>query len=338
LQNVATSALGKSMGSVVALQPQTGDVLAMVSHPYCAPDLLDRSTYFASCSRSRQKPLLNRALNLLVPPGSAFKIVTLTAALDSGRFKLSDVFSGADAFGPSPFFDNSLYPSNVTRSDLTALTLKQALAFSDNFAFAHIGLTLGAQTLLKYAHLYLVGRHIPFELPTAPSVIANGSLRPTLSVLAQSAFGAATDQVTPLQMAMIASTVANGGIMMTPHVVRDLEQSGGHIIQRFHDQSFRRVMSKQAAKAVAEGMRFVVVHGSGFRAQISGINVAGKTGTAASSGNKPNAWFICFAPIQHPVIAVAILHEFSGEGFEYAAPIARKVLVAALREHGYHVH
>jgi peptidoglycan glycosyltransferase len=312
-------------------------VLVLVSKPYCAPGALERSQVLSRCRRDPAEPLTDRVTQLTVPPGSAFKIVTLSAALDTRTFSLGSEFSGADVFGPSPYFDNVTYPSNVTRSDLTTLTLAQALAFSDNFTFAHIGLTLGASTFLRYAHRFLLGRHIPFELPVKPSVVAAGKARPSRSALAQSSFGAATDRVTPLQMALIASAVANHGTLMTPHLLRELRSPGGVVQFRYAPRVLGHVMSSRAARDASDAMVFVVDHGSGYRAQIAGVKVAGKTGTAASGGSHPHAWFIAFAPAAHPVIAVAVLHEFSGEGFEFAAPIARAVMVAALQEHGYRV-
>jgi peptidoglycan glycosyltransferase len=125
--------------------------------------------------------------------------------------------------------------------------------------------------------------------------------------------------------------------MMAPHLVADRETSNGRVIARYHDHVLSRVMSRSAAAQVTDGMIFVVDHGSGWPDQIKGMKVAGKTGTAESGRNKPHAWFIAFAPAQHPVVAVAVLREYSGEGFQYAAPVARKVLIAALREHGYRV-
>jgi penicillin-binding protein A len=337
VQSVASAALGKASGAIVALDPRTGGVLAMVSKPYCSEAELSNPRLYTKCSQAATTPLLNRATARAYPPGSDFKIVTLTAALDTGRFHLTDVFSGADIFGPSPYFDNTLYPSNITRADLHALTLSQALAFSDNFTFAHIGLTLGAPTLIGYAHRFGVGRTIPFDLPVAVSSIANAKVHPSLSELAQSAFGGEVDKVTPLQMALVAGTVANGGILMAPHLFDELQTPGGAVLRRYVPTSLGRVMSPVTAAKITTAMSFVVNHGSGFNAQIRGLQVAGKTGTAASGGNRPNAWFICFAPAQHPVVAVAVLHQFSGEGFEYAAPIARKVLVAALNERGFKV-
>lgn len=338
LQRVADRALGRARGAVVALDPRTGAVLALVSKPYCPPNALSRRAEVSRCERDPSQPLLNRSTELSVPPGSSFKIVTLSTALDTRKFSLASTFSGADAFGPSPYFDNVTYPSNVTRADLTTLTLPQALAFSDNFTFAHIGLTLGAGTLLRYAHRFMLGRQIPFELPVKPSVVATGRSHPSQSVLAQSSFGAATDRVTPLQMAVIASAVANHGTIMAPHLVQELRSPSGVVDYRYAPRVLSRVMSARAAHDAMSAMVFVVDHGSGDRAQIAGVKVAGKTGTADSGASRPHAWFIAFAPAEHPVIAVAVLHEFSGEGFEFAAPIARAVLVAALQEHGYRVH
>lgn len=335
VQSVAEAALGKASGAVVALDPRTGGVLAMVTKPSCPDAAVSRPRGYRKCSTAATAPLVNRATARVYPPGSDFKIVTLTAALDSGRFHLGDVFSGADVFGPSPYFDNTLYPSNVTRADLHALTLSQALAFSDNFTFAHIGLKLGSQTLIGYAHRFFVGRKIPFDLPVSVSSMANAAAHPSSSELAQSAFGGDVDKVTPLQMALVAGTVANGGILMAPHLFESLRAPGGNILRRNVPTPLGRVMKASTASDITTAMSFVVNHGSGFKAQIRGIQVAGKTGTASSGGNRANAWFICFAPARHPVVAVAVLHQFSGEGFEYAAPVARKVLLAALNEHGF---
>jgi len=337
LQRVAEKALGSARGAIVAIDPSTGGVLAMVSNPYCSPTELASAASPERCRRDQSNPLLNRAVGLALPPGSAFKIVTLTAALDTGTFRLSSVFAGADAFGPSPYFNNLDYPSNVTRADLTQLTLSQALAFSDNFTFAHIGLTLGAPTLLRYAHRFYIGKQIPFDLPVTRSHIAAGNPHPSPAQLAQSSFGAEVDRVTPLQMALVTSAVANRGVLMAPHLVDRLLDAGGHVLHAFAPHSLGRVMSASTAASVTTAMEFVVNHGSGYRAQIAGVRVAGKTGTAASGASLPHAWFISFAPAQHPVIAVAVLHEFAGEGFKYAAPLARQMVVTALQERGFRV-
>jgi peptidoglycan glycosyltransferase len=338
LQSVAAQALGSHPGAVVALNPVTGAVLAMASNPHCRPEMLSTRTGERQCLARRADPAANPAVDRLFVPGSTFKIVTLSAALDTGRYHLSDVFSGEDIFGPSPYFNNSTYPSNITRGDLTALTLAQALAFSDNFTFAHVGLTLGAPTLLSYAHRFYIGRRLSLDIPAAVSRVADGAARPSMAQLARSSFGAPDDRVTPLQMAMIASAVADHGVIMAPHLVRSILSPTEHVLRAIRPHALDRVMSPAAANAVTDGMVFVVQHGSGFKAQIAGVEVAGKTGTAAGAGARPDAWFIAFAPARHPVIAVAVLRENSGEGFEYAAPIARRVLVAALREHGFRVH
>jgi peptidoglycan glycosyltransferase len=337
LQAAAAAVLGKSRGAIVAIEPKTGDVLALATKPYCSSTALVHPRALLVCRRDPRRPLQDRATQLLVPPGSAFKIVAFSAAMDTRRFSLNSVFTGADAFGPSPYFDNEAYPSNITFGDMTQVAMLRALAFSDNFVFAHIGLTLGGATLLKYAHRYRVGRHIPFELPVASSIIANGHSHPTVAEVAQSSFGAEVDQVTPIQMALIAATVANGGVMMAPHLVKDFEDSSGHVVARFHDRSLGRIMSPRAARDVRTGMVYVVDQGSGFEAQIPGIKVGGKTGTAQAHAFYPHAWFLAFAPARNPVIAVAVLREYAGEGYEFAAPLARRILVTALRERGYKV-
>lgn len=335
IQTVAERALGTHMGAVVALDPRTGGVRALVTQPACPPSLLANARGESICRRMPTRPLLDRALNLTVAPGSSFKIVTLTAALDTGRFSLDSVFSGPDAFGPSPYFNNLEYGSDITRTDLTQITLAQALAFSDNFTFAHVGLTLGSSTLLRYARRYYIDRRIPFEYPVAVSKIADGQSRPNLSVVARSSFGARADSVTPLQMALIAAGAGNRGLLMAPHLIKETRSASGRVLWRYPVHPLGRVMRPSAAHAVETGMVFDVTSGSGWPAQIKHVQVAGKTGTAASGGNRPHAWFIAFAPAYHPVIAVAVLREFSGEGYQFAAPIARKVLLAGLRESGY---
>lgn len=337
VQAAADAGLGSAKGAAVAIDPRTGEVLALVSKPYCSPASISTEKSYAKCTTDPSKPLMNRATQLLVPPGSAFKIATLTAAIDSGRFHLSDVFSGADAFGPNPYFDNVTYPSNITRTDLTSITLAQALAFSDNFTFAHLGLTLGSAEFLKYMLRYGLDNAIPFDLPVKASTVAGGKRTLSNGELARSSFGAEDDEVTPMQMALIAATVANGGVTMAPHLVSSLSTADGRTTWRYTDHPLRRVMSSSTAKEVTAGMKFVVTAGSGYKAQIHGMKVAGKTGTAASGASVPHAWFIAFAPADHPVVAVAVLHEFSGEGFEYAAPIARKIMIAALQERGFRV-
>lgn len=335
IQRVAEQSLGRHMGAVVALNPATGGVLALATQPVCAPAVLATVVGANACRRSGSHPLLDRALDLTVAPGSSFKIVTLTAALDTGSFSLDSVFSGADVYGPSPYFNGLEYGSDINRTGLSQITLAQALAFSDNFTFAHVGLTLGALTLLRYAHRYYLDRKIPFNYPVAISTVAEGQAHPDKSVVARSSFGARADRVTPLQMALIAAGVANHGLLMAPHLVEDARTASGQILWRYPVHPLDRVMRPPAAHSVATGMVFDVTSGSGWPAQINGIKVAGKTGTAASGGNHPHAWFIAFAPAYHPVVAVAVLREFSGEGFQYAAPIARKVLLAGLREAGY---
>lgn len=332
IQAAAERALGHRWGAILALDPRTGAVLAIVSRPACPPIALRSATGLSACRRQTSHPLSNRATNQLHVPGSTFKIVTLSAALDTRAFSLNSLFSGAAAFGPSPYFDNSLYPSNVTRSDLTVLTLSQALAFSDNFTFAHIGLTLGARTLLSYARRFYLDRRIPFDYPVATSYIAARQSHPSRSVVAQSSFGAGVDMVTPLQMALISATAAHAGVMMAPHLVGSVQDAAGHTLWSFPVHVLSHVMSARAAAGVTAGMEFVVQHGSGFEAQIPGVRVAGKTGTAVSGGNKPQAWFIAYAPADHPTIAVAVLREYSGEGFQFAAPIARQVIQARLAE------
>lgn len=318
LQRVAEHALGNHAGAIVALDPATGAIRALVGGPKGGAD--------------------DRAINRLYAPGSIFKIVTLSAALDSGRYRLNDVFSGSDVFGPSPYFDNLAYPSNITRTDLSAITLKQALAFSDNFTYAHVGVSLGQALWSSYARRFGIGRRLSFPFPVSVSHVLDDNSRPSTAELARSSFGAADDQVTVLQMAMITAAVANRGVLMAPRLVDRVTRPDGSALVKYPPRILARVMAPRSAREVGRAMAFVVNHGSGLYAQIPGVQVCGKTGTADSGAAIPHAWFIAFAPEKHPVLAVAVLREFSGEGFRYAAPLSRRVLIAALQEKGYGVH
>ncbi len=341
-QRVAMDALAGKCGAAVALDPRTGAVLAMASRPTYDPNLVERN--FAAISHVRSgcrspAPLLNRATDGLFVPGSIFKVVTSTAALASGRYTID-----------SRFVDKGYcieYGKQVRNAGdqgpevFGSVNFLQALQHSINAVFCDIGKAIGAGSILNAAKRFGFYKDPPLETPSSerspsglyshdrlfdppdPSKVDPGRL----------AFGQERMLVTPLQMAMVASAVAQTGVIMRPHVVARVTSPGGTVIARTRPHKYRRVMSPANAAALNQMMQAVVSAGTGTAAQIPGIAVAGKTGTAetGSSGTPYTTWFIAFAPADHPRVAVAVvLQNQTGFGGTTAAPIAKAIMQALL--------
>jgi peptidoglycan glycosyltransferase len=209
------------------------------------------------------------------------------------------------------------------------LTFSQALIVSCNITFARVGMELGAGSLTRYAEAFGWNEAIPFDLPTEPSKIQSPSSMDPVA-LASASFGQGQDLATPLQMAQVAATVANDGVVMKPYLVNEVQDYNGKIIKQYGPKKLNQAISKETADTLTDIMVKVVDTGTGTAAQVDGVQVAGKTGTAEVEGQDPHAWFICFAPAGDPKIAVAVLVENGGEGGRTAAPIAREVLLEAL--------
>jgi penicillin-binding protein A len=341
-QALALRALRGKCGAVVALNPSTGAVLTMVSSPAYNPNLIEK--HFAQATRSGGKcgALLNRATAGRYQPGSTFKVVTATAALNSGRFT------------PESPFDDPGYCEEYGKQVRNAgnpeapeafghVTLFQGLEHSINSVFCNVGKAIGAGSILSYAKRFGFYSVPPLETPenerVASGLYDHGRLfdpkHPETQVdPGRLAFGQERLQVTPLQMAMVASTVANHGVLMRPHLVQRVVAPGGKTIVRAHPHKLARVMSPQVSSELNAMMQAVVTSGTGPKGAIPGIPVAGKTGTAETGrGDIYTAWFIAFAPANHPQVAVAVVVEDQPGGFggEVAAPIAKQVMEALLR-------
>lgn len=330
IQRKATDALGSQKGAIVVMDPETGAVRAMVTSPTYDPNVAvpikgrDTQAAWAALNADPSKPLFNRAANGLYPPGSSFKVVTAAAALDQGIVNTDSPFQCAGKLVVNGY---TIYDFNKkTHGDLT---FGQALVVSCNITFAQVGLRLGGPALVKYAEMFGFNKQIPFDLPNTPSHIQNASTMDPVQ-LATASFGQGQDLATPLQMAVVASTVANGGVMMEPYLVDEIQDYNAKIIEQFEPKQVRQVIDGQTATALTDIMVKVVSSGTGTAARIAGIEVAGKTGTAEVENGEPHAWFICFAPAHDPKVAVAVVVENGGEGGRTAAPIARKVLETAL--------
>jgi penicillin-binding protein A len=305
----------------IALDPRTGAVLALASVPSYDPNDFDAE--FPALRDDPDSPLLDRALDGLYPPGSTFKIFTASAALDSNTVTMDSQFEdpGYLVIGDFVLHDNESEATGY--SDLTT-----AFALSSNVDFAQIALKLGVDTFYEYLRRWGIGEPLDFQVPAMRArVPPQSGIVP--GELAQMGFGQGALLMTPLQMALIGSTIADGGNEPRPYIVRDVV-NGGITQSSSAPTTLASPVSPQTAAKVTQMMVAVVERGTGTPAQLPHVTVAGKTGTATNPLGRSHAWFVAFAPAEHPRVAVAIVVENVGYGATYAAPIAREVLRTAL--------
>lgn len=343
-QRAAMQALAGQCGSVVALEPESGRVLVMASSPTYDPNLIEKSFRRAtnvSAPCTPASPLLNRATQGPVfIPGSTFKIVTAAAALDSRRWSASSTFEDPGyciEYGKKVFN----YADQSGPHVYGTVDFGEAVENSVNSVFCDLGKALGVRRLLDFTKRFGFYDDPPLETPgeeRSPSgLYSKGKLfdpkDPNQVDPGRFAFGQERLLVTPLQMAMVAATVANGGVLMEPHLVDRITSPDGDIVTRTKPDEVRRVMRAKTAAALTPMMVQVVESGTGTAAQISGVDVAGKTGTAETGRNNENdTGFIAFAPADAPTIAIAVfLQDQDGTGGSTAAPIAKTVLETLLR-------
>lgn len=339
VQEVAARELGTRRGAVVALNPSTGAVLAMYSFPSYDP------TPLASHNQSEvreawellnldpARPMLPRAYRETFAPGSTFKVVTAAAALER-----------------EPDLVTKSYPTLRTldlprsEADLPNFgggacggALPELLRVSCNTGFGQMGLDLGAENLVETAEAFGFNDRPPVDLPA----VARSAIPPVEEfernepALAKSAIGQQDVRSTPLQMALVAAAIGNGGSVPAPHVMFEVRDDEGEVVRRSEPREWKRAMSPEGAAALRDMMVAVVNSGTGRRAALPGIQVAGKTGTAQTVGDNAHAWFISFAPADAPQVAVAVIVESQdgvteATGGRIAAPIARAVMEAAL--------
>jgi penicillin-binding protein A len=336
-QRAAIQGLAGRKGAVVALDPRTGAVKAMASVPGYDPNALPDGRLFARLNRDdANAPLLNRTTQSGYPPGSTFKVVTAIAAIDSGRYQPDSTVSGRNA---KPISGVPL--NNFGGENFGDITLTQALTQSVNTVWAEVGEKLGKQTMKTYVDRLGFGQAAAVDLPSderraSGEFLGRRLISPTSPAVdvGRMAIGQDKLSVTPLQMAMVASAVANGGRLVRPHLVDHVEDRDGRVVDRKRPEEMSQVMSAESAAKVSEMMQNVVREGSGTAAALAGIDVAGKTGTAEVDRScGPNqVWFIAFAPARDPRIAVAVTVECTeGTGGVVAAPIAKAVMQEALR-------
>ena len=336
-QRVAISALGGHEGAVVALDPRTGAVRVMASTPAYDPNSLgSQVAYERLAADTSGRPLVNRATQFGYAPGSTFKVVTATAAIDSGAFTAESTLSGRNRVVIS-----GVPLQNDDNESYGAITLTQALVKSVNTVWAQVAERLGKRTIARYMDRFGFDRKPELDYPAEQMSVSGpylGSRRlsPTSPLIDVGRMGIGQDKlaVVPLQMAEVAAAVANDGRLMVPHLTERIVDADGRTVERITPRVQSVVMKPSTARAVSAMMQAVVSEGTGTEAQIPGIRVAGKTGTAETQIGAAinNVWFIAFAPAADPTVAIAVtLQGVPGQGAAFAAPVARQVMERLLR-------
>ncbi len=330
VQRVAESVLEGRAGAVVALDPGDGSVLAMASSPTFSPE--DLSERWDALAADESAPLLNRALSGLYPPGSTFKVVTLTAALRSETVAATTSYPGT-----SPIEIGGGRVTNYGGASYGDVTVEQALVSSINTVFAQIAVDVGAPGLVGQARDFGFGAEPPVRLPTDPSLMPDPDLMAEWE-LAWAGVGQPVGErddvgpvATPLQMALVAAGIANDGEVPAPRVVARVTDPAGRTLSESAPAVWKTACEPEVADEVTRMMVRVVEAGTGRAAALPGVTVAGKTGTAEIGEDRPtHAWFIAFAPAEDPRVAVAVILEEAGTGGSVAAPAAAAVMSAAL--------
>jgi peptidoglycan glycosyltransferase len=341
IQQVAWDALGDLQGAVVAIEPATGRILTMVSKPTYDPNSLAvhdgqlvLDTYNQLLAASGD-PLINRTIaGNLNPPGSTFKIVTSSAAIQNAGIAPTDSVPNLARF---PLPDSTSTVSNAgggTCGGGDTVTLQTAFALSCNIPMAEFGVQMGEKNLTDMANAFGFGRDLNIPMAVTPSTMDSGMGDARLAL---SSFGQWEDRVTPLQVAMFSAAVANGGVLMTPTLIDSITAPDLTSIKSFSATEFARPITPATSQTLSMFMVEAVKSGVAGNAAISGVSVAGKTGTAENGTGDPyTLWFTGFAPTENPKVAVAVLVENgggkgqTGTGNSLAAPIAKKVIEAVL--------
>jgi penicillin-binding protein A len=332
LQRAAYDGLSSSVsgrGAAVALNPENGEILALVSLPSYDPNDIDE--HFDELAEDPDQPLLNRATQGLYPPGSTFKVITAAAALKAG-VRLSDEFED-DGTYETPGY--TVY--NIRAGAFGKQTFEKAFANSVNTIFARVAYEkIGPALLAESA--YGLGYYDPYEdfpLPVSASVLGPAPEQWDQGNISQISFGQQTVESTVFEMAQVAGTVANAGTMMEPRLMREVRSPDGLIIDKPTPRVRNEALDEETAWTLNNMMQRAVTDVE-VDAQIPGIKVAGKTGTAEAPGDELHSWFVSFAPADDPKIAVAVIVEDGQEGYKSAIPVARRIMETHLNGLGSH--
>lgn len=319
-QEKARALLKGKKGAIVAMNPVNGEVYAMVSLPdFNVSTLRDD---WALISEDKNSPLLNRATQGLYEPGSSFKIITTAAILNNLTIDQDYLCSGSTVIDGYSFKDYQ----GKSHGDLD---LTQALSLSCNTYFTQKALEVGEDSLRTEAESFMFNRAIPFDLPVKQSSYPKGNLGDT--DLAASGIGQGKVLATPINMAMVASAVANNGEVVRPLLVKRVVSTTGKVIKNYNTETLSQPIDPLKAEEIKNMMVEVIRNGTGKGGSIKNVQVAGKTGTAENSSGKSHAWFVGFAPADDPKIVVSVVLEEEGStGGVSAAPIARDLIIYSL--------
>jgi peptidoglycan glycosyltransferase len=345
-------ALGQDVqGAVVAIEPDTGKILAMVSLPTYDPnklanhDFKKASAYATRMSKLKSQPLLNRAIQTTLAPGSTFKVVTASAAVQTGRYNANTLVPAGPTYR-LPQSHNVVHNDVLSGCDSSKVPLIQALEFSCNTAFAPLAVKVGATAMHRQAEGYGFNQHYLDDLPGQAISQYPADEDPPGTAL--SGFGQDSVTATPLQMAMVTAGIADHGVVMKPYLVDSLQSpTSFETLQSTTPEQLSQATSSSTAGEITRMMVATVQRGTATPAAIPGIQVAGKTGTAQSGLKNPDgsevppyAWFIGFAPAQSPKVAVAVMLQHVNQptdeihGGTLGGPIAKAVMEAVLNPHG----
>lgn len=324
-QRAADRAMGWKKGSLVALDPKTGEIKAIINHPFYNPNRIDQD--WSRIIKNKNEPLKNRALGGLYKPGSIFKIITSAAAIES-ELNLDTIFP-VNCSGSVRYSQRSFW---CWRRHGQIDSLQAALDTSCNIAMAEVAFGLGPDRLYEFSNKFGFGAPITLAFESKMMDISlpiATSLAPMINAsryhLANRSCGLGDDiKITPLHAAMLAATIANQGKMMQPYLIKEIKNIKDDIIGQGKPKVFRTPIKMATAEMIKAFMIDTVAHGIGKKAQVKGFTVAGKTGTTGSSARAGlNGWFISFAPAEDPQVAIAIFVDREGSGKDHAAPIAR---------------
>jgi len=342
IQQIAWDALGNKKGAVIVMEPSTGKILALVSKPGFDANLL--STHDVSAAGANYQklitdkgaPLINRAVDGLYAPGSVFKLVVAAAAFESGKYTPDSLLPNQRQYtlpGTSTVITNS---GESNCGGAKTVSIATALKLSCNIPFAQLGVALGQDAIAKQAAAFGFGDSITIPLKSTPSVYPTGLDE---AQTAMTAFGQFDVRVTPLQMMMVTSAIANGGVEMKPYLVDQIFTSNLTLLEQGKPTEIGRSISTSTAESLKSMMVKAVSSGVSSNARIPGVQVAGKTGTAQNGEGQPyTLWFTGFAPADNPEVAVTVVIEDgggmgqSGRGNTLAAPIAKKIMQAVLNK------
>jgi penicillin-binding protein A len=331
---------GETRGAVVALDPKTGAILADVSVPSYNPNLLASHDFekakraWTQLNANGAPTFISRSTQSIYPPGSTFKMVTAATALSNGYTPDTMVRGGTTLKLPQT--SHVLTNENGSNCGGDQITLSQALVVSCNVSFGDLGLKLGADKLREQAEKFGFNEDYLTQLPFNASQFPSTLDEPQTALSAIGQFDVAAS---PLQMAMVAAGIANGGAVMTPYVVDEVRSPDLDVLAKAQPQVLHQAISATVADELTQMMVDVVNTGTGTPTQIPGVSVAGKTGTANSTTSRsPYAWMVAFAPANDPQVAVAVVIEQTGvarddiTGGGLAGPIARDVMEAVIKQ------